>query len=152
MRTTGKATVLPASAPALSTSANPRRLTATSNPPSLIPGEESALALFGYLPSAQNSIYGSSNCNTTSSKRTAQPVCQIACPAASLPAYRPLNRPPGWTTPKDRRGEGWRGGRQQFSFSWSARANASRSLARTVPPSAASGPVSPTASSALRGE
>ena len=62
--------------------------------------EESALALFGYLPSAQNLIYGSSNCNTTSSKRTAQ---SDSLPACLLPnnRLRSLNRPPGWTTRTD---------------------------------------------------
>ena len=112
--------------------------------------EESALALFGYLPSAQNLIYGSSNCNTTSSKRTAQ---SDSLPACLLPnnRLRSLNRPPGWTTRTDGGTVGGTVGRptdrptdrQQFSFSSSARPNERtnelphpRSLRRPVRPSA----------------
>ena len=54
-------------------------------------------------------------------------------------ARRPLNRPPGWTT-RTADGRGWWGGRQQFSFSWSAppeRASERLSLGRFVGPSAA---------------
>lgn len=78
----------------------PRSPNRNQQPSSPIPGEESALALFGYLPSAQNLIYGSSNCNTTSSKRTAQ---SDSLPACLLPnnRLRSLNRPPGWTTRTD---------------------------------------------------